>query len=89
MLQVGLVAAVVPIVFAEVAGRAHGAAIGFMNTSRFAANAVGPLIATFAFAHASPLSLYLGLSVSTLLCLLLFLRGPSTADSCGPSSKIA
>jgi hypothetical protein len=80
MLQVGLIAGVVPIVFAEVATSAHGAAIGFMNTSRFAANAAGPLIATAAFAHASPATLYLGLSAFTILALLLF-RGPAPAAS--------
>jgi MFS family permease len=88
-LQVGLIAAVVPIVFAEVATSAHGAAIGFMNTSRFAANAAGPLIATVAFAHASPPTLYLGLSAFTLGCLLLFLRAPAAVDSFCSSSKIA
>jgi hypothetical protein len=45
--------AVIPIVFAGVAASAQGAAIGFMNTSRFAANAAGPLIATATLAHAS------------------------------------
>ncbi len=89
MLQVGLVAGVVPVVFAEVATSAHGAAIGFMNTSRFAANAVGPLIATVAFAHASPPTLYLGLSAFTLVCLLLFMRAPATVDSFTSPSKIA
>jgi len=89
MLQVGLIAGVVPIVFAEMASSAHGAAIGFMNTSRFAANAVGPLIATVAFASASPSTLYLGLSAFTLVCLLLFLRASAIVDSYGSSSKIA
>jgi MFS family permease len=86
MLQVGLIAAVIPIVFAEVAASAHGRVIGFMNTSRFASYAAGPLIATATFAHASPLSLYLGLSVFTLLALILFLRTPAAGAS---SSKIA
>jgi DHA1 family multidrug resistance protein-like MFS transporter len=76
-LQVGLLAGVVPIVFAEVAGSARGSGIGFINTSRFAANAVGPPVATAAFAHASPLGLYLGLSVFTLLCLVFFLLAPA------------
>jgi hypothetical protein len=44
-----------------------------MNTSRFASYAAGPLIATATFAHASPFGLYLGLSVFTLLVLMLYL----------------
>jgi len=78
--------AVIPIVFAEVAASAHGRVIGFMNTSRFASYAARPLIATAAFAHASPLHLYLGLSLVTLLALILFLRTPAAQIS---SSKIA
>jgi MFS family permease len=89
MLQVGLIAAVIPIVFAEVAASAHGRVIGFMNTSRFASYAAGPLIATAAFAHASPFGLYLGLSLFTLLALILFLRTPAASPSSASSSKIA
>jgi len=88
-LQVGLIAGVIPIVFAEVAGIAHGAAIGFINTSRFAANAAGPLIATAAFAHGSPFSLYLGLSLFTIVCVALFLRAPAPSAAFTSSSKIA
>jgi hypothetical protein len=78
--------AVIPIVFAEVAASAHGRVIGFMNTSRFASYAAGPLIATATLAHASPPSLYLGLSVFTLMALILFLGVPVAGAS---SSKIA
>ena len=85
MLQVGLIAAVIPIVFAEVAASAHGRVIGFMNTSRFASYAAGPLIATAAFAHASPFGLYLGLSIFTLLALVLFLRERADAAALAPS----
>ncbi|MGH7411822.1 MAG: MFS transporter [Candidatus Methylomirabilis sp.] len=82
--QVGPIAGVIPIVFAEVAGTAHGSAIGFINPARFAANAVGPLIATVAFAHASPFSLYLSLSAFTLLALVLFLRAPAASAALAP-----
>jgi len=87
-LQVGLIAGVVPIVFADVAQRARGAAIGFMNTSRFVANAVGPLVATATFAHASPLTFYVGASLLTVGCLALFLRAPAASAASAPS-KIA
>jgi len=83
-LQVGLVAGVIPIVFAEVAGSAHGSAIGFINTSRFAATAAGPLIATAAFAHASPFKLYLSLSAFTLVAVVLFLRERAEAAALAP-----
>ncbi len=83
-IQVGLIAGVIPIVFAEVAGTAHGAAIGFINTSRFAANAAGPMIATAVIAHASPFGLYLSVSAFTLLALALFLR--EHADAAAPLS---
>jgi MFS family permease len=88
-LQVGMIAGVIPIVFADVAGSARGTAIGFINTSRFAANAAGPLIATAVFANASPFGLYLGLSAATLLALMLFLWAPADAAAPVPSSKIA
>ncbi len=88
-IQVGLIAGVIPIVFAEVAGTAHGAAIGFINTSRFAANAAGPLIATAVIAHASPFGLYLSVSVFTLLALVLFLREHADAAAPLSPSKIA
>jgi MFS family permease len=81
MVQVGLIAAVIPIVFAEVASTAHGTVIGFMNTSRFASYAAGPMIATATFAHASPFTLYLGLSVFTLVVLIFFLRAPAAHAS--------
>jgi hypothetical protein len=72
-----------------VATEAHGRVIGFMNTSCFASYAAGSLIATVAFAHASPFSLYLGLSAFTLLVLLLFLRTPAASATLASSSKIA
>jgi len=81
--------ALIPIVFAEVAGSAHGAAIGFIINSRFAANAAGPLNAPALFVHASPFGLYLGLSVFTLLALMLFLWFPGDSAATLSTSKIA
>jgi len=51
-----------------------------------ALGAAGPLIATATLAHASPFGLYLGLSLFTLLALILFLSTPAAH---APSSKSA
>ncbi|HEY7676395.1 MAG TPA: MFS transporter [Candidatus Methylomirabilis sp.] len=64
-LQVALVAGAIPIIFAQVAGASPGRTIGIINTSRFAAFAVGPMLATWFFAKASPLALYLTLGAFT------------------------
>jgi hypothetical protein len=69
--------AVIPIMFAEVAGSAHGASSGLINTCRFAVNAT--------FAHASPLHLYLSLSAFTLLRLMLFREYTDAAAPLSPS----
>jgi DHA1 family multidrug resistance protein-like MFS transporter len=63
--QVGLIAGAIPIIFAQVAGASPGRTIGIINTSRFAAFAVGPMMATWFFAKASPLALYLTLGAFT------------------------
>ncbi len=68
-IQVGLIAGAIPIVFAQVAGASPGRTIGIINTSRFAALAAGPLMATWFFAQASPLALYLTLSALTVAVL--------------------
>jgi len=76
ILQTGLIAGVIPIVFAQVTEGAAGARIGLINTSRFSGNAAGPLLATFFFAHFSPLLLYGTLAVLTLASLAAFYRTP-------------
>ena len=73
--QAGLIAGAIPIVFAQVAGASTGRTIGVINTSRFAAFAAGPVLGTWFFAHASPLSLYLSMSIGTLAVLPLLGRG--------------
>jgi len=72
--QAGLIAGAIPIVFAEVAAASTGRTIGLINTSRFAAFAAGPVLGTWFFAHASPLGLYLALSLGTLAVLPLLHR---------------
>lgn len=67
--QAGLIAGAIPIVFAQVASVSSGRTIGVINTARFASFAVGPFMASWFFAHASPLALYLILSAQTLVVL--------------------
>ena len=68
MIQTALAAGIFPLILAQIAGRGHGATIGFINTARFAGNAAGPVIATFVLAHSNFLSLYvvLGLGLAAV-----------------------
>jgi DHA1 family multidrug resistance protein-like MFS transporter len=81
MLQTGVIGAVFPMIFSVFAGGVGGGAIGFLNSSRFAGNAVGPLMATSVVAYSNLLSLYLIISGLTLIPVIGFLRtikiGPS------------
>ncbi len=78
VMQTGLIAGVIPIVFAQIAAGAPGARIGLINTSRFSGNAAGPLLATLFFAHFSPLLLYGTLAALTVVSLAAFYRTPLT-----------
>jgi DHA1 family multidrug resistance protein-like MFS transporter len=61
MAQTCLAAGIFPLILSGVAARSRGGTIGFINTSRFAGNAAGPIIATFILANSNLLSLYLAL----------------------------
>jgi DHA1 family multidrug resistance protein-like MFS transporter len=58
MAQTFLAAGIFPLILSLIAARSGGAAIGFINTARFAGNAAGPLVATFLLTHADLLTLY-------------------------------
>ena len=58
MLQTAFAAGIFPLVLAEIAARSGGKTVGFINTARFAGNALGPLVATFILSNASLFSLY-------------------------------
>jgi DHA1 family multidrug resistance protein-like MFS transporter len=83
MLQTGVIGAVFPMIFSVFAGGVGGGAIGFLNSSRFAGNAVGPLMATSVVAYSNLLSLYLIISGLTLIPVIGFLR----AIKIGPSME--
>jgi MFS family permease len=72
MLQTAMIAAVVPLVFSTFASDVDGRVIGFLNSSRFAGNALGPMIATFVLAFSSLTWLYVSVSIITLVALMSF-----------------
>ncbi len=69
MLQTAVVAAVMPLVFASFSSDLDGRVIGFLNSSRFAGNALGPMIATSILAFSSLKWLYLSVGSMALLAL--------------------
>ena len=83
MLQTGVVAAVFPMILSVFATGVGGGTLGFLNSSRFAGNAIGPLMATSVVAHSNLLTLYLIISGLTLIPLTGFLR----ATTIGPSGE--
>lgn len=70
MLQTGMIAAVVPLVFSSFATDLDGIAIGFLNSSRFAGNALGPMIAANILAFSSLNLLYLVVGSMGLIALV-------------------
>ena len=84
MLQTGVVAAVFPMILSVFAIGVGGGTLGFLNSARFAGNAIGPLLATSVLAHSNLLSLYLIISGLILIPLTGFLRttkiGPSVEE---------
>lgn len=78
MIQTGIIAPTIALIISMFAVGRRGEVIGFMNSSRFAGNALGPIIATSVLALSNLPVLYLFISFLTLLVLLGFklsLRG--------------
>jgi DHA1 family multidrug resistance protein-like MFS transporter len=73
MIQTGMIAAVFPLVITAFSGDARGTTLGFLNSSRFVGNSLGPLLATFTLAHFNLLTLYMMISGLTLAVLWAFL----------------
>jgi hypothetical protein len=69
MIQTGLIAATIPLVISIFATELKGGAIGFLNSARFAGNALGPIMATSVLAVSNLTSLYLLISGLTLFAL--------------------
>jgi MFS family permease len=72
MIQTGLVAATIPLVFSLFVGTLKGGIIGFLNSARFTGLALGPFIATSLLAVSSLSLVYLLISAISLLPLLWF-----------------
>jgi len=70
MLQTAMIAAVMPLVFSTFASDLDGRVIGFLNSSRFAGNALGPMIGTSVLAFSSLNWLYLSIGSMSLLALV-------------------
>ncbi|MFC1580839.1 MFS transporter [Thermodesulfobacteriota bacterium] len=70
MLQTAMMAAVIPLIFSTFSSDQDGRIIGFLNSSRFAGNALGPMIATFILAFSSFNWLYFSIGCMGLLTLV-------------------
>jgi len=66
MAQMGLIAAVPPLLISLLASDVGGTALGFLNSARFAGNAIGPLMATSIMAYSNLLTLYLVIAIATV-----------------------
>jgi len=78
MIQTGIIAATIALIISNFAAERRGEVIGFMNSSRFAGNALGPIIGTSVLAVSNLRVLYLFISFLTFLVLFGFklsLRG--------------
>lgn len=73
MVQVGCISAVFPLVLSIFARDAGGGTLGFLNSSRFFGNALGPFMATSIVAYSGLLTLYLVIAGLTLAALWSFL----------------
>jgi hypothetical protein len=69
MLQTAMIAAVIPLVFSTFASDLDGRVIGFLNSSRFAGNALGPMIGTSVLAFSSLNWLYFTIGSMSMLSL--------------------
>ena len=72
MLQTGFVAATFPLIISVFASGSKGSTIGFLNATRFAGNALGPMLATSILAYTNLTTLYFFISGITLLAFLGF-----------------
>lgn len=73
MLQAAMVASLTPLVFSIFASDSDGKVMGFLNSGRFAGNALGPMIATFILSFSNLTWLYLSIGAMSLLTLLGFM----------------
>ena len=72
MLQTGMVAATFPLVISIFAAESKGGIIGFLNSARFAGNALGPILATSILAWSNLPFLFLSIACLDLIVVLVF-----------------
>jgi len=75
IVQTAMIAAIMPLTISFLAADLSGKTIGFLNSGRFAGNALGPIIGTsvFAFAGMNWLCIFIStLSLIALICLMKF-----------------
>ena len=72
MVQTGLVAATIPLIFSIFVSKRKGGIIGFLNSARFTGSALGPILATSILAFSNLEVLYLSISTISLLALFGF-----------------
>jgi MFS transporter, DHA1 family, multidrug resistance protein len=84
MLQTAMVAAVMPLVLSSFASDLDGRVIGFLNSSRFAGNALGPIIATSVLAFSDLTWLYVSIGIMGLVPLMAyaFFLGQGNEQKC-------
>jgi MFS transporter, DHA1 family, multidrug resistance protein len=70
MLEIGMVAAIIPLTLSIFAAEPKGNVIGFINAARFVGMALGPMLATSLLAFANASTLYLSVSGITLAAYL-------------------
>jgi DHA1 family multidrug resistance protein-like MFS transporter len=72
MIQTGLVAVTMPLVISLFVGELKGSTIGLLNSARFAGNALGPMVATSVLAFSNLTTLYLFISLISLMAFLAY-----------------
>jgi MFS family permease len=81
MIQTGAIAAVFPVIISLFAPGAGGGRLGFLNSSRFAGNALAPLMATSVLAYSNFFTLALIIAGITLASLWAFTLSTRTSPS--------
>ncbi len=72
MVQTGLVAAVIPLILSLFASQSKGGVMGFLNSARFAGNALGPILATSILAFSNLTGVFLIIGTISLFALVGF-----------------
>jgi DHA1 family multidrug resistance protein-like MFS transporter len=87
MLQVGMIAAVFPLIMSIFAVDAGGGTLGFLNSARFVGNALGPFLATSILAFSDLFTLYATIAGITVAALCPFLAATRKQQTSLSSDK--